>query len=310
MLAKSKNDGKAAHLFTVFTATFNRANCIDRVFNSLTDQTFTDFEWLIVDDGSTDNTEQVVRSLQAESDFEIRYIKIEHGGKPAAWNVGVDNARGELFVSADSDDAFIPGALDELKKMYFSIPKEARAKYRGVSCRCFDVGGGIVGDKDIPSPYLDATSPDAVFKYGINYELWGANRTDVLKQFRFPIVDGLKFYPEIIIWDKMSEHYLSRFFNTPLRIIYDDQENKTTTKKSNCRYKENYYLWSHYLNDLSSYFRYRPLMFLKSAIGVVRDGCLSGFRWVDVIRGIRFLPFRLLAVLGSPFAFVLAKTGM
>ena len=117
--------------FTVFTATYNRAGCLKRVFDSLTQQTYHDFEWLIVDDGSVDETQEVVKTFQATATFPIRYIRKGHEGKPAAWNLGVSEARGGLFVSADSDDAFLPQSLERLLAMWETIPIRDRNKFRG-----------------------------------------------------------------------------------------------------------------------------------------------------------------------------------
>ncbi len=151
--------------------------------------------------------------------------------------------------------------------------------------------------------------PDAVFVHGFNYEMWGMNVTAALREYPMPEVEGLKFYPEIILWDRMSKRYMTRYFDTPLRIIYDDQENKTTAKVANTRYRENYYLWLHYLNDLGAYFGKSPKTFLKAAVGVIRDGLLSERRLGDVLSDIGPAPMRALALAGLPVAWVLAKTG-
>ena len=90
-------------LITVFTATYNRANTITRLFESLKNQSFKNFEWLIVDDGSTDYTEAIVESFDPLGDFPIRYIKKENGGKHTAYNIGLNEARGSLFFNVDSD---------------------------------------------------------------------------------------------------------------------------------------------------------------------------------------------------------------
>ena len=90
---------------TVFTPTFNRAYIIENLYRSLQRQSYRDFEWLIVDDGSTDETDAVIAKWQKEgNDFPIRYFKKENGGKCRAINYGVDRAEGLLFFNVDSDD--------------------------------------------------------------------------------------------------------------------------------------------------------------------------------------------------------------
>ena len=100
---------------TVFTPTYNRAYIIEKLYRSLQHQTFRDFEWLIVDDGSTDNTADIVAIWQHEgNDFPIRYYKKENGGKCRAINYGVDRAEGELFFNVDSDDYLTDDALEKI----------------------------------------------------------------------------------------------------------------------------------------------------------------------------------------------------
>lgn len=137
--------------------------------------------------------------------------------------------------------------------------------------------------------------------------MWGMTRTEVLKRYLNPNVAGMRFYPESIIWDKMGEKYLTRYINDSLRILYSDQSNATTVKNVNNRYKENYYLWRHILNDLKKYAFNEPLMFVKAAIGILRDGLLSERRYGQILRDVKFLSCRALVIFGSPIAWVLAK---
>lgn len=98
-------DSIAEKTLCVFTPTYNRAYCLNSLFASLKAQTCFDFCWLIVDDGSTDETEKLVESFQSESTpFPIEYIKQENGGKARAHNTGVEHCANELFFCVDSDD--------------------------------------------------------------------------------------------------------------------------------------------------------------------------------------------------------------
>ena len=93
---------------TLFTPTYNRAYILDKLYRSVQRQTFRDFEWLIIDDGSSDNTEALVRGWMDDgNDFPIRYEKVPNGGKCRAINRGLDLAQGELFFIMDSDYEFM-----------------------------------------------------------------------------------------------------------------------------------------------------------------------------------------------------------
>ena len=110
---------------TVFTPTYNRAYIIETLYRSLQRQSFRDFEWLIVDDGSSDNTEEVVARWQLEgNDFPIRYYKKENGGKCRAINYGVDRAQGKLFFNVDSDDYLTDDALEKVAAWVETLPRD------------------------------------------------------------------------------------------------------------------------------------------------------------------------------------------
>jgi len=113
-------------LFTLFTATFNRAHTLHRVYESLVCQTLRDFEWLIVDDGSTDSTREVVEGWQSEAAIPIRYYHQPNAGYHIAFNRGVELARGELFLSLGSDDACKPYALERFYHHWMAIPETER----------------------------------------------------------------------------------------------------------------------------------------------------------------------------------------
>src|SRR5579872_2682653 len=142
-----------AYLFTVFTPTYNRASTLPRVYESLKAQTFRGFEWLIVDDGSTDSTREIVEKWQAE--FPIRYIYQRNQGKPAAYNRAVAEARGELFLFIDSDDACLPEALERLKYHWDGIPAGERGKFSAVTALCKDQHDCLCGEK-FPCDVLDS----------------------------------------------------------------------------------------------------------------------------------------------------------
>lgn len=286
------------YLFTVFTPTYQRASSIRRVFDSLRAQTLRDFEWVVVDDGSTDGTREVVETFRERASFPVRYLRQEHGGKHRAWNRAVAAARGTFFVIADSDDAFLPESLARFKEMWETIPEGDRPRYRGCSCRCQLEDGTPVGDCPVPAPWLDATETDAKFVHRLQYELWGMTRTDVMRQYPLPEPEGLAFYPETIVWDAMATSYLTRYFDDTLRVLYHDQGNSVTAGRSSLRFRENYLLWRHRLNDLVGYFPYEPLAFLKAAVGIVRDGMLDGRGIGRIMGDARPLASKALIVLG------------
>lgn len=217
------SDTSTGPMFTVFTATYNRAHTLPRVHACLAQQTFRDFEWLIVDDGSTDGTRELVETWLADPEFPIRYIHKPNGGKHTAWNTGVDLARGQLFLTHDSDDACTPDALQVFHDAWVSIDPRRREKFTGVCCLVMDSKGDIVGDR-FPADVFDSDSSALRFKYHIGGEKWGFHRIDVAREFRFPEYEGLRYVPESIIIGRIASRYQERFINQALRIYHEDAE--------------------------------------------------------------------------------------
>lgn len=278
------------YLFTVFTPTYNRAATLPRVCESLKAQTFRDFEWLIVDDGSTDNTREIVEAWQAEADFPIRYIYQENQGKPAAYNRAVPQARGELFLFIDSDDACLPQALERLKYHWDRIPADQRGQFSAVTALCKDQHGRLCGEK-FPRDILDSDSLEMYMKYRTPGEKWGFQRTDVLREFPFPVL-AERFVPESVVWLALSRKYKTRFVNEVLRIYYiNDGE------KDHLSYLNNPgVLWGRaffhrqVLNDFVDWLFRAPLTLCRSAVNFSRysfglgKGPLSQFKELTNVR--------------------------
>lgn len=211
--------------FTVFTATYNRAHTLHRVYESLLSQTMQDFEWLIVDDGSTDNTEARVSEMVAEGRLPIRYIKKPNGGVHTAHNVAIRQARGKLFLRLDSDDACVPQALETLREKWLEIPENLRDQYSGVSCLCMQPSGETVGGI---YPAYQWDSDYAVLE-PLRGEKWGFHRSDLLREHPFPEFTGEGFCPEGLVWARLHDKYKTRCFNIPLRIYFSSNDSITSS---------------------------------------------------------------------------------
>ncbi|MBI6545578.1 MAG: glycosyltransferase family 2 protein [Cyanobacteria bacterium NC_groundwater_1444_Ag_S-0.65um_54_12] len=208
-------------LFTVFTATYNRASTLPRVYESLKAQTFRDFEWIIVDDGSADGTAMLVKNWQAVADFPVRYFYQENGGKHKAINRGLLEARGALFLSLDSDDSCVPTALERFKAHWDRIEMEKRTDICGITALCHDQNGKILGDR-FPFDQTDSDTLEIRYRYKVKGEKWSLLRTEVAKKFPYPGDFRGRYFPEDIISSEMARNYKTRFINEPLRTYYQD----------------------------------------------------------------------------------------
>ena len=148
-------DDAGPFVFTVFTPTFNRALTLHRVYQCLEGQTFRDFEWLIVDDGSSDSTGDLVAMWAKTASFPVRYWRQENLGKHVAFNRGVERANGAFFLTLDSDDWCVPEALARLKSHWDSIPEKVRDDFSAVTVLCKTEEGEIVGEP-FPNEFVDS----------------------------------------------------------------------------------------------------------------------------------------------------------
>lgn len=204
----------AGKMITVFTPTYNRASLLSRLYDTLILQTYKNFEWIIVDDGSKDNTKEVVNSFVAERKIEIHFVQQENGGKHRAINTGVSLAKGELFFILDSDDVLPNNALELVAENYKSI--KDNASFAGVSGIDGYFDGQSIGT-GLPSELLNCNSVDIRYKYHVKGDMKEIFRTSVMKEFPFPDIEGEKFCPEVLVWNRIARKYKLRYFN---KIIY------------------------------------------------------------------------------------------
>lgn len=208
-------------MFTVFTATYNRADFLPGLFQSLCQQTCRDFEWVIVDDGSDDDTAGVVHRFDCTADFPITYEVQKHSGKHTAINLGVQLARGRFFGVADSDDYYTPDALEHCLYQYVQIPVRKRHRFVGMTGLCATPAGKLIGSK-FPTQVFDSDALGLV-AYRVQGDKAGFLLTNILKRFPFPEDLG-SFVPEGLIWNRIARHYSTRYFNE-IVMVRDYQPN-------------------------------------------------------------------------------------
>ena len=199
-------------LITVFTPTYNRAHLLPRLYESLCRQTFRDFEWVIVDDGSVDDTKSLSLTLpKREGNFvQVRYFYQENGGKHRAINRGVKEARGELFLILDSDDTLPERSLEWINHYYQQIKDDA--SFGGVCGYMAHHDGTVIGH-GCDLPVLDTNSIDLRYKYHVVGDMLEVFRTDVLREIPFPDIEGEKFVSEALVWNRIACKYRLRIFH-------------------------------------------------------------------------------------------------
>jgi glycosyltransferase involved in cell wall biosynthesis len=242
-----------------------------RVYESLRKQTCKDFEWLVIDDGSTDSTEQIVKSWEGSADFPIRYISQSHQGKHAAFNRGVNEASGVMFAALDSDDTILPNTLERALNYWYQIP--CPEKFVGVTGHCMDENGAFIGNR-FPDDITDSDALEIRYKYKVKGEKWGLLRTSVLRQFPFPSIDGATFIPEGVIWSKIARSFKTRYVNECFRTYFQDcsaNSDQLTKQPNPAVHAKAMAIWHcSILNDEIIWLRYAPKEFIRSAVHFAR----------------------------------------
>lgn len=225
--------------FTVFTATFNRGYILPKLYDSLKKQEIMDFEWLVIDDGSSDETEQLFQQwIHDETMFPIRYMKKDNGGKPRAINYGIQYAKGEYFFMVDSDDTLKPDALSKMKQWCKEI--ENKPQFIGVgAARGFPDGSYIKGIAPSVNEYgyIDASNLQRK-DFNLDADMCEAYKTEILKKYPMPEWPGEKFAPEQISLNEIAlDGYLLRWHAD---IIYQcEYLDDGLTKRSDVLEKKN-----------------------------------------------------------------------
>ena len=216
---------------TVFTPTYNRAYIIETLYRSLQRQTFTDFEWLVVDDGSSDGTEELfVKWSKEETHFPIRYYKQPNGGKCRAINRGLDLAEGELFFTVDSDDYLTDDALEKVSNWFEQLNPKGKIQ-------------GIVANRGytptstenclFQKPYLDKSLLEIYTFEQNGHRVFDGERafifyTDFHRHYKYPEFPGENFMTEAVVWNRMAnDGYKMRFYNDIIW-VYEYREDGLT----------------------------------------------------------------------------------
>ena len=215
--------------FTVFTPTFNRKELLEKLYKSLQKQTYTDFEWLIVDDGSTDGTGEKVKEFLEESKLDIKYFYKENGGKQRAYNFATDKANGELFICLDSDDEYVENGFETILKYWEKYEKNGEIAGMGYLSMYPD--GEIIGSS-FPEKEMISTQFDIYNKYGVKGDKGLMFRTEIIKKYKFPIFDDEKFITEAVVYNRICEKYKMVYVNEKIE-IKEYQEDGLTAKYNN-----------------------------------------------------------------------------
>lgn len=204
-------------LITVFTPTYNRAYCLQQLYDSLVQQTSHNFCWLVIDDGSTDNTEELVLSWIKEKRIEINYIYQENLGMHGAHNTAYSNINTELNVCIDSDD-YMP--VDAIQLILSFWEENKSEEYAGILGLDVFKDGKIVSNKKFPETVKSGKYYQLKSKYNLVGDIKFVYRTDVIKMYpKYPIFKNEKFTPLGYKYLLIDLDYDMLFLNRELCVV-------------------------------------------------------------------------------------------
>lgn len=218
-------------IVTVLTPTFNRGGSLNNLYQSLQKQTIKEFEWLLVDDGSTDDTKNIAEEMRKKAEFPMRYIYKENGGKHTALNVGVKQITSELTFIVDSDDTLVPDAIETILQYHKKYGE--RKDLCGYSFLRRFPDGKING-----KPFEPDEKVGTYIECRINADDTQADKAEVfytrcLKEFPFPEYRNEKFLGEDLVWIRMALKYQMVHINRAIYVGNYLEDGLTKNRRKN-----------------------------------------------------------------------------
>lgn len=279
---------------SVLTPTHNRCESLRRLYRSLEASSYKEFEWIIVDDGSTDDTRKTVEEIQSQSTFPVSYYYQENRGKYIALNRLYELAQTEYCFQIDDDDELLPEAMAHGLELWDSMPPEKKEKVWCVVGRCVDSETGAMVGKAFPDG-INALGRKALRKTlkQCAGEKCGFQKVSVVKSYRFPEIDGVKFIFESFLWDQINGDYEQFYTNEAFRIYYmpkrggDNLSNRKFDQSAE-RAQSDYRLHKYILTQCPKKYPFASKKYLRSIVYAITSGRLLGVKLSEIIRGMRF----------------------
>lgn len=269
-------------MITVFTATYNRAKTLPILFETLCSQADKRFEWLIIDDGSTDGTEEIVQGFMKDSPFEIRYVKRENWGLTATLNQGFDLAKGDIFFRVDSDDYVTSDAIESIYANWHLVEKDTslcglvflKKTISGIGNDHFSLFTG-----NIRTNFFDFRN-----LYVENVDMAEVIKTEVLRSYKLPRFEGEKFCPEGVMWNRIASDYDAIYIPHPI-YMYEYIEDGFTKNSRRILYK-NPIGASTFFSELYRHEKLRMFLYVKNGISYWRYALKNGKSWKEKLSAV------------------------
>lgn len=247
---------------TIFTPTFNREKHLKKLYESLKKQTVKNFEWIVVDDGSNDNTYEYLKQISNEpNEFNIQIHRQNNQGKHVAINKGLDLANGELFFIVDSDDLLLDNSVELIFEVFEKLKQDNNFRMIGISGLKGYSQFEKVGETYSGNDFLIINNLERK-RHGIHGDRAEVYLTDVLRKNKFPVFEDEKFISEAIVWNKLAyEGNVLCFFNDIIYIC-EYQDDGLSSNIDDMFLKN----WQGYTAYVKSEIKYRTRLIEKISI--------------------------------------------
>ncbi len=298
---------------TIITPTFNRAKTLPKVFESLLHQSFKDFLWIILDDGSTDNTAEVAENFQLHNPFfEIIYKKDKNRHKFLTVLEGVKMVKTPYFMVVDSDDIYPENSLEILISEAEKI--ENKDKFIGVMGLSADENGKIVGDK-YPNNGFDGSIFEMRYKYKVRGDKFGIFITKTYQREvsdkDFSHYEGKGYIPQSVIFNEYDARGIkTRFVNKIVRFYLKDDDDEASVSNTRWSGKNLFGLTEGHLSFLNAYGNqlfFYPKALLRNIIGYQTYALKSGRGIFRIIADVKNPLIKVLGILALPFSLIYQK---
>lgn len=301
---------KSSFKFTVFIPVYNASKTIEKVFECLDKQTFRDFEVIIINDCSTDNTDEIIKEILENFNFKHIYINNDvNVNKFGILFQAINIAKGEFFIIHDSDDQCTPDALETFLKEYNNIPDNLKGNISGVTCRCMNQYGEVSGKK-LPEEPLYSNTFESSIKYGLDFEKWGFVKTYLLKSIEVDsFIIGKGMIPESFIWMIFAkQNYKTKYCSNVIRIYFEDVENNLSSLNYDKKAMGMGLYGLMFINYFYGKYLFKyPKHFIKRLVSLLMASKYLDFNFKNYYNSIDSMLLKLVFVILWPFRNILIK---
>ncbi|MFA7687949.1 MAG: glycosyltransferase family 2 protein [Moheibacter sp.] len=293
---------------TVITPTYNRAHTLGRAYESLVNQSFKEFKWIIMDDESTDGTQILVKKLQAESPFGIEYFYNPNQHKFHTVFEGIKKVDSPYFMILDSDDSYPQDAFESLYQEIEKIPNPD--EFISVMGLSGDENGEVVGDA-YPNGGFDGSILEMRYKFKVRGDKNGMFITKSyqreLKKFDYSGIPSGIYIPQSVFFNRYdAQGVKTRFTNKIVRFYHQDDSDKASVSNTRWSGKNQYGLMLGYLSFLNAYgsqlFLYPNALF-RNIVGYQIYAFKQNIKFSKIIQAVKHPVIQLLGIIIFPFSY-------